>query len=100
MLAPQLEPGDIVIMDNVAAPKVQGVRQAIEAKGAELRYLPPCSPDFHPIEQAFAEPKASLRMAAERPIEGSSTTSGKLLDRFSPTKFQNYIANAGHLRSA
>ena len=100
MLAPKLEPGDIVIMDNLPAHKVQGVRQAIEAKGAELRYLPPYSPDLNPIEQAFAKLKALLRKAAERSIEGLWTTIGKLLDRFSPTKCQNYIANAGHLRSA
>jgi len=100
MLAPELEPGDIVVMDNLAAHKVQGVRQAIEVKGAELRYLPPYSPDLNPIEQAFAKLKARLRKAAERTIEGSWTTIGKLLDRFSPTECQNYIENAGYGRSA
>jgi transposase len=78
MLAPELEPGDIVIMDNLAAHKVHGVRQAIEAKGAELRYLPPYSPDLNPIEgqqtaageNAFAKLKALLRKAAERTIDG------------------------------
>jgi transposase len=69
MPAPQLEPGDIVSMDNLAAHKVQGVRQAIEAKGAQLRYLPPYSPDLNPIENAFAKLKALLRKAAERTIE-------------------------------
>jgi transposase len=85
MPAPQLEPGDIVSMDNLAAHKVQGVRQAIEAKGAQLRYLPPYSPDLNPIENAFAKLKALLRKAAERTIEGLRTTIGKLIDRFSPT---------------
>jgi len=100
MLAPELEPGDTVVMDNLAAHKFQGVRQAIEVKGAELRYLPPYSPDLNPIEQAFAKLKALLRKAAERSIEGLWTTIGKLLDRFSPTECQNYIENAGYVRSA
>jgi transposase len=83
MLAPKLTPGDIVIMDNLAAHKVQGVREAIEAKGAELRYLPPYSPDLNPIGQAFAKLKALLRQAAERTIDGLWTTIGKLLHCFS-----------------
>ncbi len=100
MLAPNLAPGDIVIMDNLAAHKVQGVRQAIEAKGAELRYLPPYSPDLNPIEHAFAKLKALLRTAAERTIEGLWITIGKLLNCFSPAECQNYIENAGYVRSA
>jgi transposase len=100
MPAPELMPGDIVIMDNLAAHKVQGVRQAIEAKGAELRYLPPYSPDLNPIENAFAKLKALLRTAAERTIDGLWTTIGKLLDRFSPAECQNYIENVGYVRSA
>ena len=99
MLAPQLEPGDIVIMDNLAAHKVQGVRQTIEAKGAQLRYLPPYSPDLNPIENAFAKLKALLRKAAERTIEGLWSKIGKLLDCFSPAECQNYIENTGHVRS-
>lgn len=100
LLVPKLEPGDIVILDNLAAHKVQGVREAIEAKGAELRYLPPYSPDLNPIENAFAKLKALLRKAAERTIDGLWTTIGKLLDRFSPAECQNYIENAGYVRSA
>lgn len=53
VLAPTLSPGDIVIMDNLPAHKAAGVREAIQARGAELRYLPPYSPDFNPIENAF-----------------------------------------------
>ena len=100
MLAPKLQPGDIVVMDNLPAHKVQGVRQAIEAKGAELRYLPPYSPDLNPIENAFAKLKALLRKAAERTVEGLWTTIGKLLDCFSPAECQNYIENAGYVWSA
>ena len=78
-LVPELRPGDIVIMDNLPAHKVHGVRQAIEAAGASLRYLPPYSPDFNPIEMAFAKLKALLRAAAAV----QSQTSGKP----SPTPF-------------
>ena len=87
-------------MDNLAAHKVQGVREAIEARGAELRYLPPYSPDLNPIEQAFAKLKALLRKAAERTIHGLWATIGKLLDCFSPVECQNYIENSGYVRSA
>lgn len=70
MLAPILRSGDLVIMDNLPAHKVAGVRAAIEATGAMLRYLPPYSPDFNPIENAFAKLKALLRKAAERTVDG------------------------------
>ena len=69
MLAPSLGPGDIVIMDNLPAHKVGGVREMIEAAGARLLYLPPYSPDFNPIEQAFAKLKALLRKAAARTLD-------------------------------
>ena len=68
-LAPTLRPGDVVVMDNLKAHKVKGVREAIEARGARLRYLPPYSPDFNPIENAFAKLKALLRKAAARTID-------------------------------
>jgi transposase len=100
MLAPHLTPGDVVIMDNLAAHKVHGVREAIEARGAERRYLPPYSPDLNPIKNAFAKLKTLLRKAAERTIDGLWKTIGKLLDRFSPAECQNYIENAGYVRSA
>ncbi len=84
MLAPELKHGDIVIMDNLAAHKVAGIRAAIEAKGAERRYLPPYSPDINPIEQAFAKLKALLRKAAERTKDGLCNAISKLLDLFPP----------------
>ena len=71
-VVPILKPGDIVVMDNLASHKVAGVREAIEAAGAELRYLPPYSPDFNPIEQFFAKLKALLRKAAARTVEARS----------------------------
>ena len=64
MLVPALNPGDIVVMDNLPAHKVGGVRPAIEARGAELLYLPPYSPDLNPIENSFAKLKAHVRKAA------------------------------------
>jgi transposase len=67
-LAPALEPGDVVVLDNLAAHKVDGVRQAIAAAGASILYLPPYSPDLNPIEQLFAKLKALLRKAAARTL--------------------------------
>ena len=69
VLAPTLKPGDVVVLDNLSAHKVSGIREAIEAAGAKLLYLPPYSPDFNPIEQLFAKLKALLRKAAERSLE-------------------------------
>ena len=100
MLAPELQPGDIVVMDNLPAHKVAGIRQAIEARDAKLRYLPPYSPDLNPIEQAFAKLKALLRKAAERTVDGLWNAIGKLLDLFPPAECANYLANAGYPRSA
>ena len=100
MLAPALRPGDLVIMDNLPAHKVAGIREAIEARGAELRYLPPYSPDLNPIEQAFAKLKALLRKAAERTVDNLWITIGRLLDLFPPAECVNYLANSGYRRSA
>jgi transposase len=99
VLAPELQPGDIVIMDNLASHKVAGVRETIQARGAKLLYLPPYSPDLNPIEQLFAKLKALLRAAAERSVEALWSTIGRLLDRFSPAECANYLANDGYCRS-
>ena len=85
-LAPTLQPGDWVIMDNLATHKVAGVREAIEAVGAPLRYLPPYSPDLNPIENAFSKLKALLRKAAERTVAGLWRAIGKIVDLFSPSE--------------
>lgn len=69
MLAPALRPGNVVIMDNLPGHKVDGIKQAIEPRGATLRYLPPYSPDLNPIERAFSKLKARLRAAAARTID-------------------------------
>ena len=96
-LAPTLEPGDIVIMDNLPAHKVKGVREAIEAKMASLVYLPPYSPDLNPIEQLFAKLKAMLRKAAERSIEGLWQRIGDCLNHYPPNECANYFRNAGYV---
>ena len=70
VLVPERRSGDVVVMDNLSGHKGQRVREMIEAAGAELRYLPPYSPDFNPIENAFARLKPLLRKAAERSVEG------------------------------
>ena len=95
VLVPELRPGDVVILDNLSSHKGR-VRALIEAAGASLLYLPPYSPDFNPIENAFAKLKALLRKAAERTIEGLWTTIGRLLDLFTPTECANYFAAAGY----
>jgi len=96
VLAPELEPDDIVIMDNLPAHKVAGVRQAIEKAGAELLYLPPYSPDFNPIEMAFSKLKAILRKAAARSIDDLWQVIADALDEFSQNDCRNYFTAAGY----
>lgn len=98
-LAPTLSPGDVVVLDNLSSHKVAGVREAIEARGATLLYLPPYSPDLNPIELAFSKLKGLLRDAAERTVEALWQTIGRLLDRFSPTECSNYIRHCGFAQS-
>ena len=96
ILTPTLRPGDIVIMDNLSSHKRASVREIIEGHGAELRFLPPYSPDFNPIEMAFAKLKALLRKAAERTVDGLWAAIGRLVDVFTPTECTNYFAAAGY----
>ena len=96
MLVPTLRPGDIVIMDNLAAHKVAGVRQAIEASSAELRYLPPYSPDLNPIENAFAKLKAHVRKSAARTLDALERTAANALPQFKPDQCANFFAHAGY----
>jgi transposase len=95
-LAPALEPGDVVVMDNLAAHKVAGVREAIGAAGATILHLPPYSPDLNPIEQAFAKLKADLRKVGARTRDALWSTIGRLLNGFSPDECRNYFANSGY----
>ena len=95
-LAPALSPGDVVIMDNLAAHKVAGVAEAIAAAGASILYLPPYSPDLNPIEQMFAKLKVLLRKAAARTRETLWDTIGRLLDAFTPNECRNYLEHSGY----
>jgi transposase len=92
-LAPSLQPGDTVVIDNLGSHKVKGVCEAIEAVGARLLFLPPYSPDLNPIEQLFAKLKALLRTAARRTVDGLWNAIGTALCTFSPDECRNYIAN-------
>jgi transposase len=110
LLAPALEPGDVVVLDNLAAHKVDGVRQAIAAAGASILYLPPYSPDLAPgsphrpptsarsgapIEQLIAKLKALLRKAAARTKDELCSTIGRLLEAYPPTACTNYLNHCG-----
>jgi transposase len=99
VLAPTLNAGDIVVVDNLGSHKVKGVREAIEARGASLLFLPPYSPDLNPIEQVFAKLKELLRAAAARTVTDLWSAIGRLLDRFPPQECANYLANCGYGQS-
>jgi len=96
VLVPTLKPGDIVVMDNLPAHKPLAVRRAIEAASAELRFLPPYSPDFNPIEMAFSKLKALLKKAAARTLDELFDAIAKSIDTFTPQECQNYFAAAGY----
>lgn len=96
ILAPTLKRVDIVIMDNVSVHKVAGVREAIEARGATLIYLPPYSPDLNPIEQFFSKLKAILRKAAARTIRRLWTVIASCLKLFSRRECAAFLAHAGY----
>jgi transposase len=96
VLIPTLQPGDIVIMDNLAPHKSAAVRKAIEAVAASLLLLPPYSPDLNPIENAFAKLKALLRKAAERTVDRLWRRIALLLDDFTQQECSNYFTAAGY----
>ena len=98
-LAPALSAGDVVVLHNLSSHKVSGVREAIEACGATLLYLPPDSPDLNPIELAFSKLKRLLRDAAERTVEALWQTINRRLDRFTPGECKNYIHHCGFTQS-
>ena len=96
VLVPELSPGNVVIMDNLSSHKAPAVRVAIEAAGARLLFLPPYSPDFNPIEKAFAKLKAVLRAKAERTVEGLWNTVGQIVTLFEPQECANYFKSCGY----
>lgn len=95
-LVATLGPGDLVIMDNLSSHKKAGVREAIEAVGAELMFLPPYSPDLNPIELAFSKLKTLLRKAAARTVEQLEVALVKIIDQFESTECINYFRKCGY----
>lgn len=96
VLVPTLRPGDVVVMDNLSAHHIDGVRERIERAHALLVYLPPYSPDLNPIELWFAKLKALLRAARRRTVEELWTTVAASLACFSPTECANYFRHCGY----
>ncbi len=95
-LVTDLRHGDIVVMDNLSSHKAPGVVEAIEAVGAEVRYLPPYSPDMNPIELAFSKFKKLLRDGAERTTEKLWKLCGKVLDLFTESECRGYLRHYGY----
>lgn len=96
ILVPDLHAGDVVVMDNLASHKGPQVRALIEAAGAELRYLPPYSPDFNPIENAFAKLKALLQKESARTVDALWCAIGRLIDFITPAECAHMFAAAGY----
>lgn len=96
VLVPTLRPGDIVVMDNLPAHKSTAVRQAIERVGAELRFLPPYSPDFNPIEMAFAKIKALLKKAAARTVTDLRDAIATAIDAITPRDCGGFFTASGY----
>ncbi len=96
VLVPTLVPGDLVVMDNLPAHKVSGVNEAIEAAGATRVFLPPYSPDFNPIEQAYAKLKAFLRKAAARTVDDLWAVIAEAIELFPPAQCANFFVNSGY----
>lgn len=96
VLCPTLSKGDLVVIDNLGSHKSSKIRDAIEAKGASLLFLPPYSPDLNPIEMAFSKLKAMLRKAAERSTDALWSRIGQLIERFTPDECANYFTAAGY----
>ena len=96
VLVPTLRPGDVIVLDNLAVHKQPAVRAAISAAGATVRFLPPYSPDFNPIELAFAKLKAFLRAARPRNFDQVTALMAIALELFTPLECANYIRHCGY----
>ena len=93
-LIPEMKPGSIVVVDNLSAHKVDGIRQCLENAGMHLLYLPPYSPDFNPIEQMFAKVKKWLRRLAPRTFDAICDALNSILQKFKPSEYRNYIRHS------
>ena len=100
VLAPELRPGDIVVLDNLSSHKRVEARRRIEAVGARVVFLPPYSPDLNPIENAFAKLKRLVRSAGRRTVEALWSFLGQACDRFGPTECVNYFRHCGYSATA
>ena len=98
VLAPTLRPGDIVVMDNLNVHRGAAVRQAILGAGAELRFLPPYSPELNPIEMAYSKFKACLKRSAARTVTELADAIAQAIDTYTPSECRNYFAAAGYDR--
>ena len=96
VLGPKLQVGDVVVMDNLSAHKVEGVRQLIRARGAELLYLPPYSPDFNPIEQCWSKIKLILRTLKARTAEALEQAVAQALAAITPDNARAWFAHCGY----
>lgn len=96
VLVPALQPGDIVVMDNLSSHKIAGVRKSIEAAGATLFYLPPYSPDLNPIENAFSKIKQLMRSAGHRTIPALWADTQRMLDLITPSDAQGFFRHCGY----
>ena len=96
VLVPTLRPGDVVVLDNLVVHKQPAVRTTIEQAGASIRFLPPYSPDFNPIELAFAKLKAFLRAARPRTFDQVCALMAAALGLFMPYECANYVRHCGY----
>ena len=96
VLAPSLRAGQVVILDNLGAHRGEGVREMVEARGCSLLFLPPYSPDFSPIEEAFSKIKALLRKAAARTREALVEAMGRALDAVTAKEARGWFAHCGY----
>ena len=96
VLCPKLQPGDVVVMDNLSAHKIKGVRELIESTGAELLYLPPYSPDFNPIEKAWSKLKQWLRSAKARTAEALEQAIAEAIQAITADNATAWFRHCGH----
>jgi transposase len=96
VLGPKLQPGHVVVLDNLSAHKIEGVRQLIESRGAQLLYLPPYSPDFNPIEQAWSKLKQLLRGAKARLLDQLEPAIARALEAITPANAKGFFSHCGY----
>lgn len=96
VLVPERRPGEVVIMNNLSSHRRAAVKDRIEIAGATLRFLPPYSPDFNPIEKAFSRLMAMLRKMGERTVTELWDLIGRLVDIFQPDECANYFRSCGY----